>query len=418
MRFSSIMSANNTPHYSTGLRKRSSIIGIPIALLLFALTSCAAKPAGLESPPPPVQVVITAQPTNQFVPMGRPATFTVTATGTAPLRYQWSRNGVDVSGATSASYSTPNVMLADTGAIFKVTVSNAANSVTSSAATLTAGPRAPAVGDLRYLLYQQVTVPGFGRIDPAGGGVVGGMWMSYKDALGSPLMLGSEDNCAPISLSRCDYLFFVYSLPPPMTGLSTSYQAAGYGGSYSNVDAGLRSSIVAPNVVIFSLDLESPFHALGLAWVKTDQTGGFDYRMEAVTPDQIAATVAADGAQSRIITAATFDDASGKAILISYGWQGDTTTAYESKTTVVAKEMVAAASAELANGGYFISAFGGNDIDGYIIVGMRVAGDTMPRPASIGTLGGQIPPVNPDSAYYTTVVYLGYAGNYALIQEQ
>ena len=35
---------------------------------------------------------------------------------------------------------------------------------------------------------------------------------------------------------------------------------------------------------------------------------------------------------------------------------------------------------QLANEGYFISAFGGNDQSGYAIVGMRVMGDTTPRP--------------------------------------
>src|SRR6267378_3072912 len=49
---------------------------------------------------------ITAQPVSQSVIAGQTATFSVTATGTAPLSYQWRRNGAAVSGATSASYTT------------------------------------------------------------------------------------------------------------------------------------------------------------------------------------------------------------------------------------------------------------------------------------------------------------------------
>src|ERR1700722_7796125 len=46
---------------------------------------------------------ITAQPANQTVTAGQTATFTVAATGTAPLSYQWQKNGSAISGATAAS---------------------------------------------------------------------------------------------------------------------------------------------------------------------------------------------------------------------------------------------------------------------------------------------------------------------------
>src|SRR5207245_1341094 len=59
------------------------------------------------------------------------------ASGTAPLSYQWRKNGTAISGATSASYTTPATTTADNGAQFTVVVSNSAGSVTSNAATLT-----------------------------------------------------------------------------------------------------------------------------------------------------------------------------------------------------------------------------------------------------------------------------------------
>src|SRR5207245_1552847 len=65
------------------------------------------------------------------------STFSVTASGTAPLSYQWSKNGTAISGATSASYTTPATTSSDNGAQFTVVVSNSVGSVTSSAATLT-----------------------------------------------------------------------------------------------------------------------------------------------------------------------------------------------------------------------------------------------------------------------------------------
>jgi hypothetical protein len=80
---------------------------------------------------------ITTQPASETVTAGQTATFTVVASGTAPLNYQWQKNGANISGATSASYTTPATTTADSGSTFDVVVSNTAGSVTSSTATLT-----------------------------------------------------------------------------------------------------------------------------------------------------------------------------------------------------------------------------------------------------------------------------------------
>ena len=140
-----------------------------------------------------------------------------------------------------------------------------------------------------------------------------------------------------------------------------------------------------PNAVIDSIDLEPTCNAIAVSWVQTEQTGEFDYKMEAVPPSQLQAAVAADGAASRIVTAVTFDDSSGDAILISYGWSGDTATVYEAKTVVATPTDVANQATILAGEGYFISAFGGNDTDGYMLIGMRVQGDSLPRPITGGS---------------------------------
>ena len=84
-----------------------------------------------------VAPTITTQPANQTVTAGQTATFSVTATGTAPLSYQWQKNGANITGATSAGYTTPATTAADSGSKFDVVVSNTAGSVTSNAASLT-----------------------------------------------------------------------------------------------------------------------------------------------------------------------------------------------------------------------------------------------------------------------------------------
>lgn len=83
---------------------------------------------------------ITTQPANQTVTVGPTATFAVVATGTSPFSYQWQKNGVNISAATAASYTTPATVAADNGASFDVVVSNSVGTVTSSSATLTVRP--------------------------------------------------------------------------------------------------------------------------------------------------------------------------------------------------------------------------------------------------------------------------------------
>ena len=96
--------------------------------------------------PSPTKPSITTQPANQTVTVGQTATFTVVATGTAPLTYQWQKGTTAISGATSASYTTPVTASTDNGSQFKVVVTNSAGSATSNAATLTVNsPTKPSI---------------------------------------------------------------------------------------------------------------------------------------------------------------------------------------------------------------------------------------------------------------------------------
>jgi hypothetical protein len=91
----------------------------------------------------PVGPSITTQPVSQTVTAGQSASFTVAATGTAPLSYQWRKNGTAITGATSSSYTTPAATSSDNGTQFTVVVTNSAGSVTSAAATLTVNSPLP-----------------------------------------------------------------------------------------------------------------------------------------------------------------------------------------------------------------------------------------------------------------------------------
>ena len=85
----------------------------------------------------PTAPSITTQPAAQSVAVGQTASFSVVASGTAPLSYQWQKNSSNISGATSAAYTTPATTTSDNGAMFDVVVTNSVGAVTSQSAMLT-----------------------------------------------------------------------------------------------------------------------------------------------------------------------------------------------------------------------------------------------------------------------------------------
>lgn len=79
--------------------------------------------------------VISSHPASASVTAGESVTFSVTATGTGTLAYQWRKDGQAISGATSSSYTLSSVTTAHAGS-YTVAVSNTGGSIVSNAATL------------------------------------------------------------------------------------------------------------------------------------------------------------------------------------------------------------------------------------------------------------------------------------------
>jgi hypothetical protein len=82
---------------------------------------------------------IVSQPASLTVLEGDNASFTITASGSLPLRYQWRKDTTPVIGATSATLTLTNVQLGQAGN-YSVVVSNAFGVATSQTATLTLTP--------------------------------------------------------------------------------------------------------------------------------------------------------------------------------------------------------------------------------------------------------------------------------------
>ena len=153
---------------------------------------------------------IMTQPVSQTVALGATATFSVVAGGTAPLTYQWSKNGSPISGATSASYTTPATVATDSGSVFTVVVKNAAGSATASTATLTV---TAATSDLIAI--------------DSGGAVVGGFAADTDFTGGGPAGTSNTINLQGVANAASEAVYeseragvFIYTLPGLTTGTS------------------------------------------------------------------------------------------------------------------------------------------------------------------------------------------------------
>ncbi len=78
---------------------------------------------------------ITTQPLSQSVVVGTSTSFSVAATGAAPLHYQWRFGGVNINGATNATLTLVNIRSVD-GGDYTVLVTNPASALISDAARL------------------------------------------------------------------------------------------------------------------------------------------------------------------------------------------------------------------------------------------------------------------------------------------
>ena len=165
------------------------LAGLSVALGLVIMAACNAGFEGYK----PVLPAVVSQPANQSVTVGQTATFSVTATGTGPLAYQWYDNGVAIAGATSGTYTTPPTTLGNSGSVFTVTVTNLAGTVTSMGATLTVTTIPPVA---KSIVPSNATPPYNTSVNlvptfSGGTGVIGSMGVGSSDITASAVSGGS-----------------------------------------------------------------------------------------------------------------------------------------------------------------------------------------------------------------------------------
>jgi hypothetical protein len=204
----------------------------------------------------PVTPSITTQPVSQTVTVGQTATFSVIGSGATPLSYQWRKNGMAISGANSASYTTATTTISDNGSPFAVTISNSTGSVTSNTATLrvNATPPRQLTASASTLNFNSVSV-----------GSSSTLAVTFNNTGGSNITVSG------VSISGAGYSASGIStgliLTPGQTAiLNVTFAPEATGGITGTVNVTSNASNSTASIILLGTGVQHIVHSLTLAW--------------------------------------------------------------------------------------------------------------------------------------------------------
>ncbi|MCM0080578.1 immunoglobulin domain-containing protein [Geomonas sp. Red32] len=360
------------------------------------LAACGSDGGGAATQP--VSPSIASQPRSLSVRTGQTATFSVSATGTGPLTYQWYWNGMRIpTDPTSSSITLPAAVASDDQTNLTVSVSNNYGSVISTPAMLSvmASPRRAAAWDLRFKDIGAFPVPCTGDVFT---NILPRLATWYSNEFGTPFIIDAKDDAS--------WMYSTFGLPVGAPGRITRYQA----GSLDELSSDISTLSADATVLITSLSVVAGQNGYAMESVKTALPDAYTPSARgAVLPGDLQAVATNEGLAGRVITAVSLGG--GQAYYISYGKRGDTSV-YDSKVVIATSDTVATAAMDLSIEGYFITAVGGNTTEGIILVGTKVQGDTTPRPIQVTpsyTLAGRgftpVATISESGANYYVTIY-------------
>jgi hypothetical protein len=220
-------------------------------------------PSSIDPPIPTSAPSIVTNPVSGTVTVGNTGVFVVTAAGSAPLSYQWQKNGVVIPGATLPTYVTPPTHLSDDGSIFAVEVSNPAGILISRPAMLTVTAGTPS-------LTANASMLSFGNV------VVG--------SSGTMSVTFTNSGNAVATISGATVAPQAFNSPSALNG---STIAPGQSTTLSVVFTPPNAAPFSGTITIVSDAANSPSHSVELSWTpsatpsivgyiveRADQSGG------------------------------------------------------------------------------------------------------------------------------------------------
>lgn len=228
--------------------------------------SVTSKPATLTVTTADVAPSFISQPISQTITAGQTATFSVSAAGTAPVSYQWSKNGGAISGATSSTYTTLPETASDNGAQFTVTVSNVAGRATSTAATLT-------VNAATFLLSATPTSLSFGRVNTGASSTLAVTLTNSGDSqvtISNVSVSGAGFNASGVSAGQI--------LTPGQRGtLNATFSPAAAGSVTGSLVVASDASNSPATIALSGAGLEVVPHLVDLSWTaSTSVVAGYN----------------------------------------------------------------------------------------------------------------------------------------------
>src|SRR5664280_2588201 len=146
-----------------------------------------------------VAPAFTTQPTSQTVTAGAAMSFTAAAGGTPAPTYQWRKNGANLTGATSASYTIASVAMGDAGT-YTVVATNSAGAVTSNGAVLTVNAAAVAPAFTTQPTSQTVTAGAAVTFTAAAGGTPAPAYQWQKNGANLTEATGASYTIASVAM--------------------------------------------------------------------------------------------------------------------------------------------------------------------------------------------------------------------------
>lgn len=207
---------------------------------------------------PVVAPSITTQPASQSIVSGKTATFSVAATGTAPMTYQWSKGGVAISGATASSYTTPAMTAT---AQFTVTVSNGAGSATSNPATLTVTAAST------LLLNSNVSSVSFGNVNVA---ATGTQTVTLTNA-GTAAVTISNVSVSGAGFNATGASGAILN-PGQTTSLTTTFTPAAAGSVTGSVKVASNATNSPDTITLSGMGVAVVNHSVALTWSPSTST--------------------------------------------------------------------------------------------------------------------------------------------------
>ncbi len=253
----------------TVLGDNSSQFTVVVSNAIGSITSSAATLTVTASAVAPS---IITQPVSVTVGAGQTASFSITAAGTGPLAYHWSKNGTPIGGATAASYTTPATTSSDNGSQFTVVVTNSVNSITSNAGILT-------VNSVLGALTPNFSALPFGNVNTNATSTLPVIFTNSGTA---------NITISNVSVSGAGYGASGIPVGQILTGgqtatLNVTFTPAGTGSVPGSATVTSNASNSPVTVTLSGTGVQPVVHSVTLGWIASSSTGVTGYNVYSAT---------------------------------------------------------------------------------------------------------------------------------------